>query len=171
MDIGDVMKKIIGVILLCILFGVGAYFGTLYLDNLRRGNDVKITVTFDDTETYTIESIEKMDKEKALKEWPYIMEVENTGKDKGLYQIIITETDKSTIKRDSLSYSLHLEDKEVTTGKLNDIKDNILYTGEIEGKTKQKYKLYIWVTNDVEKESVYEYKLEFNTIKSGGPGF
>ena len=43
MDIGDVMKKIIGVILLCILFGVGAYFGTLYLDNLRRGNDVRVT--------------------------------------------------------------------------------------------------------------------------------
>ena len=165
------MKKIIGVILLCILVGIGAYFGTLYLDNLKRGGDVKVTVTFDDTESYVIPSIEKMDKEKALKEWPYMLEVNNTGSGKGLYQIIITDLEKSTIKRDSLDYSLYLDDKEIGSGKLKDIKNNILYTGEINAKTKQKYKLYIWVTSDVEKESIYEYKLEFNTIKSGGPGF
>ena len=165
------MKKIIGVILLCIVFGVGAYYGTLYLDSLKKTGSVNVTVTFDDTETFKIESIEKMDKEKALKEWPYIMEVENSGSGKGLYQIIITDVLTSTIKRDTLDYSLYLEDKEVVSGKLKDIKDNILYTGEIEGKTKQKYKLYVWVTSEVEKESNYEYKLEFNTIKAGGPGF
>ena len=165
------MKRIIGVILLCAIIGVAAYFGTLYMDKLKKGGEVNVTVTFDDTETFKIESIEKMDKEKALKEWPYIMEVENSGSGKGLYQIILTDEKTSTIKRDKLSYSLYLDDKEVTEGKLEDIKDNILYTGEIEGKTKQKYKLYIWVTSDVEKDSVYEYKLEFNTIKAGGPGF
>ena len=165
------MKRIIGVIILCGIVGVGAYFGTLYMDKLRKGGEVNVEVTFDDTETYTIPSIDKMDKDKALKEWPYIMEVNNSGSGKGLYQIIITDEDKSTIKRDSLEYSLYLEDKEVTSGKLNEIKDNVLYTGEIEGNTKQKYKLYIWVTSEVEKDSIYEYKLEFNTIKSGGPGF
>lgn len=165
------MKKIIGVILLCIAIGVGAYFGTLYLDNLRKDGNVNVTVTFDDTETFTLETIEKMDKAKALKEWPYIINVENTGTGKGLYQIIISDTEKSTIKRDKLDYALQLNDKEVTSGKLKDLKDNILYTGEIEGKTKQNYKLFIWVTEEVEKESIYEYKLEFNTIKAGGPGF
>ncbi len=165
------MKKIIGVILLCLIIGVVAYFGTLYLDNLRKGGDVSVTVTFDDTEAYTIPSIEKMNKESALKEWPYMMEVNNTGSGKGLYQIIITDEKTSTIKRDKLEYLLYLDDKEIKSGKLNDIKDNILYTGEINGKTKQKYKLYIWVVSEVEKDSVYEYKLEFNTIKSGGPGF
>ncbi len=165
------MKRIIGVILLCAIIGVGTYFGTMYLDKMKKGGEVNVTVTFDDTETYTIPSIEKMDKDKALKEWPYIMEVDNKGDAKGLYQIIITDEKKSTIKREVLDYSLYLDDKEVTSGKLKDIKDNILYTGEIEGKSKQKYKLYIWVTNEVEKESIYEYKLEFNTIKAGGPGF
>ena len=165
------MKRIIGVILLCGIIGVVAYFGTFYLDKLKKGGDVNVTVTFDDHESFMIESIEKMDKEKALKEWPYIMEVENSGSGKGLYQIIITDTKKATIKRDNLEYSLYLNDTEVVDGKLNDIKDNILYTGEIEGKTKQKFKLYIWVTKEVEKESIYEYKLEFNTIKTGGPGF
>ena len=165
------MKKVIGIILLCLVCGVVAYFGTLYLDNLKKGGDVKIVVTFDDTETFTLESIEKMDKEKALKEWPYIMEVNNLGTGKGLYQVIITDMEKSTIKREVLDYALFLDDKEVATGKLKDVKDSILYTGEIEGKTKQQFKFYVWVTSDVEKESIYEYKLEFNTIKSGGPGF
>ena len=165
------MKKIIGVILLCLVIGVVGYYGTLYLDNLRRGGDVNVTVTFDDTETYIIPSIEKMNKDKALKEWPYMMDVENTGSGKGLYQIIITDKETSTIKRDKLDYSLYLDDKEIKSGKLNDVKDNVIYTGEINGKTKQRYKLYIWVNSDVEKESVYEYKLEFNTIKTGGPGF
>ena len=114
-----------------------------------------------------------MDKEKALKEWPYIMEVNNTGGGKGLYQILLTDVETSTIKRDDLDYVLLLDDKEVSNGNLGDIKNNVLYTGEILGNTKQKYKLYIWVIKEQEKEkeSNYEYKLEFNTIKSGGPGF
>lgn len=165
------MKKIIGVIFLCLIVGVVAYFGTYYLDKLRKGGDVNVTVTFDDTETYIIPSVKKMKREEALKEWPYIMEVENTGSGKGLYQIIITDGDEVTIKRDKLEYLLLLDDKEIANGKLGDIKNNILYTGEILGKTKQKYKLYIWVSSEVGENAKYEYKLEFNTIKSGGPGF
>lgn len=165
------MKRIIGVILLCLVIGVGAYFGTLYLDKLRKGGEVKVTVTFDDTESYVIPSVKKMTKEDALKEWPYIMNVENTGSGKGLFQIIITDVDTTTIKRDNLEYTLHLDDKEISSGILSNIKNNVLYTGEIEGNTKQKYMLYIWVTTEVDEKSVYEYKLEFNTIKTGGPGF
>ena len=165
------MKKIVSVILLCLVIGVVAYFGTYYLDKLRKGGEVNVTVTFDDTETYTIPSVKKMNKEAALKEWPYIMEVNNTGGGKGLYQIIIKDVEKATIKRDDLEYSLYLDEKEVTSGKLSDIKKDVLYEGEIAGNTKQKYKLYIWVTKDVEEKDIYEYKLEFNTIKSGGPGF
>jgi len=165
------MKRIIGVIILCAIIGVGAYFGTLYMDKLRKGGDVNVTVTFDDTETFTLESIKKMDKEMALKEWPYIINVENTGSGKGLYQVIITDMEKSTIKREKLEYSLLLNEKEVASGKLENIKDNVLYTGEIEGNSKQEFKLYVWVIDEVETDSLYEYKLEFNTIKSGGPGF
>ena len=167
------MKKIIGVILLCALIGVGTYFGTLYLDKLKNKGDVNVTVTFDDTETFKLETIKKMNKEEALKEWPYIMNVENTGEAKGLYQIIITDIETSTIPRDKLEYVLKLDDEEVTSGSLKDVKDNILYTGEIEGNTKQNYKLYIWVIVDAfnYEEDNYEYKLEFNTIKAGGPGF
>lgn len=164
------MKKLL-IILLCLVLGTLSYFGTRELDKLRKGGEVNLTVTFDDTETYVIPSVVKMDKEKALQEWPYIMEVTNTGKGKGLYQIIITDTEKSTIKRENLSYALYLDDKEIQNGELIEITKNILYTGSIDGNKTQKYKLYIWVSEEVEKDSIYEYKLEFNTIKEGGPGF
>ena len=121
------MKKIIGVILLCAIFGVGAYFGSLYIDKLGKGGEVKLTVTFDDTESYVIPSVKKMTKEEALKEWPYIMKVENTGEAKGLYQIIITDIETSTIKRDKLDYALLLDDKEIISGKLKDVQNNNLY--------------------------------------------
>ena len=165
------MKKIISVIIICLIIGVVSYFGTYYLDKLRKGGEVNVTVTFDDTDTYVIPSVKKMTKDEALSEWPYIMEVDNTGNGKGLYQIKITDIETSTIKREKLEYVLFLDDKEIVTGSLNEIKNDVLYTGEIGGNTKQKYKLYIWATEELDEKDTYEYKLEFNTIKSGGPGF
>lgn len=163
--------KIILMIALCLIVMGGAYFGTFLMDKAKRGGEVNVTVTFDDTKSYIIPNVKKMGKEDALKEWPYIITVENSGDAKGLYQIIITDMEDSTIKRDSLSYVLLLDDKEISEGKLKDIKNNVLYTYEIEGNVTQKYKLYIWVHDDVKEEDKYEYKLEFNTIKTGGPGF
>ena len=100
------------------------------------------------------------------------MHVENTGSNKGLYQIIIKDMKENTIKRDVLEYSLYLDDKEVKTGKLKDLKENILYTYEVNANTKQDYKLYIWANEEENVENpVYEYKLSFSVIKTGGPGF
>ena len=48
----------------------------------------------------------------------------------------------------------------------NASKKNVLYTGEINGNTKQKYKLYIWVTSDVDKDSVYA----FDVLRGRGQG-
>lgn len=167
------MKKVVKiflVIILCGMVGVVSYFGTLKLDQQKKGGDVSITVTFEDTEEYQIPSAKKMKKEDALKEWPYIFRINNSESGKALYQIIISETDKSTIKRDSLKYSLYLDDKEISEGKLKDLQKDILYTGSIEGEKEQTYKLYIWTEEELD-EGVYEYKLSFNTIKDGGPGF
>lgn len=187
------VKVIVITIILCIVFGIIGYFGTLLLDNIRRAGTPKIKITFDDSETYVIPSTKKLEKEEALKEWPYMMDVENSGDAKALYQIIITDLDSSNIKRDKLSYSLVLDEKEVSEGKLSELNNDVLYTYEIEKNQKQRYKLYIWVNSELEekndtqskenenkegkedkeeaRENVYEYQLKFNTIKKGGPGF
>ena len=165
------VKRNIIVIVLCIVFLIIGYFGTLYLDQNKNKGDVNLAVTFDDTKTYVIPNTSKLSKEEALIEWPYIINLDNKGEAKGLYQIIIHDIDTSTIKREDLEYCLLLNDKEIISSNLKDIKDNVLYTGNINGLEKQVYKLYIWVTNDIEKDNTYEYSLEFKTIKAGGPGF
>ena len=166
------IKRDIIVIIICVVFLVIGYFGTLFIDQNRNKGNVNLTVTFDDTKTYIIPVTSKLSKEEALKEWPYIINLENSGDAKGLYQIIINDIDTSTIKRDVLEYALFFNDKEIINGKLKDLKDNILYTGSINGKEKQEYKLYIWACDDIEDtEGKYEYSLEFKTIKAGGPGF
>ena len=151
-------------ILLCVVSGVLGYFVTLKFDMARKGGNVDLKVTFDDTETYVIPSIKKMSKEEALKEWPYKITVNNSGTAKGLYQILIEDVSES-IKRDSLDYALYLDEKVVSEGHLSDIKDNLLYTYEINANTTQKYDVYIWSTIDQEEKSTYEYKLTFNAIK------
>lgn len=164
------VKSIILIIILCLIMALASYYLTLLMDQKRRGGEVKVTVTFEDTETYVIPNTKKLDKEEALKEWPYIVHVENQGEAKGLYQIVISDLEENTLKRDELEYSLFLDSKEVAHGNLKDIKNNILYTYEIDKDTKQEYKLYIWAKEDKE-EAKYEYKLEFVVIRTGGPGF
>ena len=168
------MKKkimiIIMSIVLCMISGVLAYYITLKIDMARKGGSVDLKVTFDDTESYVIPSIKKMNKEEALKEWPYKITVNNSGTAKGLYQILIEDVSDS-IKREDLDYVLYLDEKEIKEGHLKDINDNLLYTYEINANTTQKYDLYIWSSVDQKDESTYEYKLTFNAIKAGGPGF
>ena len=63
----------------------------------------------------------------------------------------------------------------MVSNKLTNIKDDVLYTYEINGSEKQNYKLYIWVNNELDNKEDeklhYEYSLEFKTIKAFGPGF
>ena len=176
--------KIFIVLILCASCGVGTYFITYKIDKSKKGGDVKLTVTFDDTKTYKIPNVMKLDKDEALNEWPYIMHLNNKGTGKGIYQIIIKDVETSTIKREYLSYILYLSDKIVSEGKLKDLNNDILYTSYIDGKQEQEYSLYIWVSEELplkesnedgeeekEEDINYEYSLVFNTIKDGGPGF
>ena len=141
------------------------------MDKLKKGGEVNVSVTYEDVEEFTLENNKKLEKEEALKEWPYIFHVENTGNAKGLYQIKIIDLDGNTIKRDDLSFVFMMNDKEIKSGKLNELKDDILYNGEIDGNLKQDFKLYIWSNKDYEKEDIYKYKLDIVVIKTGGPGF
>lgn len=164
--------KIIILILCALLVGVGAYFGTYYLDMLRKGGNVDIKVTFDDTKTYVIPVNTKLSREDALKEWPYIFKIENNGNAKGLYQIIIEDIENSTIYRKDLDYVLILDDTEIVSGNLDKLDNNILYTSSIDGNKIQNYKLYIWSNSEETKsEDIYEYQIKLNAIKDGGPGF
>ena len=165
------VKLIVIGVILGILSGVMGYFGTLYLDKLKKGGEVNIKVTLEDTDEFKLENNKKQTKEDALKEWPYIFYIDNSGDGKGLYQIKMIDSESNTIKREDLSYVLLLDDKEIKSGKLGELKDNLLYQGEILGNIKQSFKLYVYLENDYQEEDLYQYKIDVVVIKSGGPGF
>ncbi len=163
--------KIIGIIFFTIVvFGI-SYITTYYVDNYHRKNlTTDINVTFEDTKEFSLTNTKVLSKDEAMKEWPYIFTIENNGKKKGLYQILINSFAESDINSDNLSYLLYLGDKLVKSGSISSIKDNVLYQDEIMAKNTKKYKMYVY--KDKEDEgTVYKYSLKLNAILDTGPGF
>lgn len=165
-----VKKVIIFIIISFIIIG-GSYIGTYYMDKFNDQGTANLKVVFDDTNTYQIPNVNKLTKEKALEEWPYMFTVSNSGDKKALYQIIIKDIEANTLERKNLHYLLMLDEKEVQEGLLSDISNDILYTGSIKKNTEQRYKLYIWQEDVEDTNLLYEYQLSFNAINDGGPGF
>lgn len=159
------------VVLILIISIVSSYFITMFVDKANnKGKEAIIDVVFDDNEYYVMPNSEVLDKETALLEWPYKFSVSNKGNTAGIYQIIILDDKDNDLKRDDLSYILFLDDKEIATGNLIDLKNDILYEGNIKKNSEQKYKLYIYKTKETEGKN-YKYSIKLNAILEGGPGF
>lgn len=139
--------KIIGFIGIC-LFAVGAsYFLTQYLDkNLYLNTELEVTL--EDSKEFSLESKEKLTKEEAIKIYPNTIKVENKSLKKVDYTLSIDN--KKTDNLDALSYVLYLNDEEVKSGDLKDLKDNLLYETKIGMKKTDTYKLYIYLNKDIE---------------------
>ena len=165
------VKRVILIIIYALLVVGISYVATYYIDKLNRGNGKAIIgVTFDDTDYYVIPNSDKLDKEKALLEWPYMFTIKNSGTKGGDYQILISDDEENDLKKDNLRYVLLLDDKEVADDKLNNIKDGILYTGKVLGNSEQRYKLYIYKYDNSEGKN-YKYTIKLKAIVEGGPGF
>ena len=151
--------KIIGFIGIC-LFAVGAsYFLTQYLDkNLYLNTELEVTL--EDTEEFSLESKETLTKEEAIKIYPNTIKVENKSLKKVDYTLSIDN--KKTDNLDALSYVLYLNDKEVKAGDLKDLKDNLLYETKVGMKKTDTYKLYIYLSKDVE-DIDYTYSIVVNS--------
>ena len=151
--------KIIGFIGIC-LFAVGAsYFLTQYLDkNLYLNTELEVTL--EDTKEFSLESKEKLTKEEAIKIYPNTIKVENKSLKKVDYSLSIDN--KKTDNLDALSYVLYLNDKEVKAGDLKDLKDNLLYETKVGMKKTDTYKLYIYLSKDVE-DIDYTYSIVVNS--------
>ena len=147
--------KIIGFIGLC-LFAVGAsYFLTQYLDkNLYLNTELEVTL--EDSKEFSLESKEKLTKEEAIKIYPNTIKVENKSLKKVNYTISIDN--KKTDNLDALSYVLYLNDEEVKSGDLKDLKDNLLYETKVGMKKTDTYKLYIYLNKDIE-DIDYSYSI------------
>ena len=150
--------KFILIIGICILMvGIG-YVVTKYLDKNLYLN-TNLLVTFEDTKEFNLESTEVLDKEKALDIYPNKFIVENKSLKGVKYDVVLKVLDDST--EENLEYILYLNDEEVKSGKIKDIKD-VLYTKSIGLKKKDYYKLYIYLTKEVSNPK-FNYKLEITS--------
>ena len=158
------MKKIIkriGLIILLLAVGALLAYGSYHISK-KFVKDTNVKITFEDNETFTLEDVSELSEEEALKLWPYIFHMENEGNREANFKLVISDV-SGDIKRDNLDYFLMRDDKKVASGHLKDLKDNILYKGEINKKEKNDYKLYIWVTSkDAGTKYEYSIKLEFD---------
>ncbi len=153
--------KRIGLIILLLAIGALLAYGSYHISK-KFVKDTNVKITFEDSESFTLEDVSELSEEEALKLWPYIFHMENEGNRKASFKFIISDI-SGDIKRESLDYYLMCDDKKVASGHLKEIKDNILYKGEIDKKVKQDYKLYIWNTKkDAGEKYEYNIKLEFN---------
>jgi len=162
-----VIKRIIIILVILALGALVAFASYHIFEKYIKKADLYLT--YEDNDGYVIPVVDVMTEEEALKEWPYIMHLENRGKRDTDYKLVIKDKD-GDIKREYLSYLLMEDDKKVASGKLSDLKDNIIYNGTIKGNKKitkenekHDYKLYIWVNKKIDGTK-YEYSitLEFN---------
>jgi len=163
--------KIIVIIIILFLAFIGSYVITNYVDGINKSKkEANIEVVFDDHDYYVIPNTNVLTEEDALLEWPYKFTIKNTGNSKGIYQIKISDHSENDINRDSLSYILYLDEKEIKKDTLKNIKNDVLYEGSINKNTEQKYKLYIYKNSENEGK-VYQYSIKINALLEGGPGF
>lgn len=167
-------RKVVRIILvlLILVISFGASYGITYIvdEKERNRKEASIDVVFDDNEFYVMPSSGVLTEEEALKEWPYKFKVSNKGNTRGIYQIAIKDDLENDLERDCLNYILYLDDKEVKKGKLNELKNNLLYEMTIDANKEQFYQLYIYKSME-DEGTVYKYSILFDAIMEGGPGF
>ena len=152
--------KLVVVIILAILSFFISYYVTSFLDrNLFKPID--LLITFEDTKDFTLENTNKMTKEEALLIYPYTFEIKNNGASVD-YQIILEDLKKENISRDDLEFILVRDGKEVKSGNLLYLKNNIIYKTNILEDEVSKYQLYVYVTSNKE-EIYYQYQIKVMT--------
>lgn len=152
--------KILGIIgILIFTMGI-SYIFTFYLEK-NNFQDVNLLVTFEDTEVFSLENLKKLEKEAALETYPYIFQIENKGKSSVDYEIKIIDKEITNLERKQLNYVLYLNNEEIKSGNLGELKDNLLYNTKINKKKTDIYKLYIYLNEDLE-DITYKYQLQVN---------
>ncbi|MBQ8472328.1 MAG: hypothetical protein IJ501_02365 [Bacilli bacterium] len=144
--------KIIGTLGL-ILFTTGLSYLITYQLDRDKFQDINILVTFEDSKEFTLENLNKLDKESAMLTYPYIFEVKNEGKSKTSYKIKIKNLELNNLEKENLNYILIKNDLEVKSGSLIDLEDNLLYNTNILKKEIDIYKLYIYLNQEIEDVS------------------
>ena len=158
------MKKMIllilaGIALFAFIFSTSMLWYNFFYDNDGENSTVSsLEVRLDEANnTINEDGLIPLDDETAKSLEPYSFEVENTNSTPSTYNVILEDTiisddssysSKELLSRSQLKYQLSLNGKVIKTGRLSDIKNNILDTRNISENRTNNYELRIYVSED-----------------------
>ena len=158
---------------------VGGYFWYLYFD-LNEGKTISDTVRLELLNNGAVNYFNAIFNEEETKIPTYYFRVKNSLNSATNYTLIFNEIkptdvndgcDSSTYyQRNELKYELKLDNKVIKTGRLSDIKDNVLDSNIIQGNTTNDYSLKISLADEegdasIEKHYHYSVNLKENNEK------
>lgn len=159
------MKRVIllvlaGVALFAFIFATSMlWYRFFYNDNVSGTNNVSsVTIQLDDQNNVIDESgLIPLDDDSARILTPYEFSVKNNGDNNYAYNVLledsiisddITYSSKELLSRSQLRYQLILNGKEIKTGDLDDIKNNVLDVRVISSSQTNNYQLRIYVSEE-----------------------
>lgn len=159
------MKRVIllvlaGVALFAFIFATSMlWYRFFYNDNVSGTNNVSsVTIQLDDQNNVIDESgLIPLDDDSARTLTPYEFSVKNNGDNNYAYNVLledsiisddITYSSKELLSRSQLRYQLILNGKEIKTGDLDDIKNNVLDVRVISSSQTNNYQLRIYVSEE-----------------------
>lgn len=158
------MKKMIllilaGIALFAFIFSTSMLWYNFFYDNDGENSTVSsLEVRLDEANnTINEDGLIPLDDETAKSLEPYSFGVENTNSTPSTYNVILEDTiisddasysSKELLSRSQLRYQLSLNGKVIKTGRLSDIKNNILDTRNISENRTNNYELRIYVSED-----------------------
>ncbi len=98
---------------------------------------------------------------------PYTFRIANKNQFDTKYKVVLTDNSKSkdSISRDKLQYRLVLNNKVIATGKLSEIKNDIIDSRVITKGTTNRYEFKVWLLEDDDYENtVYTYSIKVVSI-------
>lgn len=161
-----------GIVLVVSIFLISFYSWEYF--NKRKPNlsGSKLEIVLSDDQELDLADQAPVDNNSASTVTPYVFSVKNSGKSTGKYEILledfISDGGDQLLSRSVLDYQLKSGGVIVSSGKLGDIKNNILITGEINPETSRKYELRIWVRDNTPTDDwvgrTYNYNVKVNQI-------
>lgn len=173
---------IIGFICVIIFIVIGSYFwfwffldyhsnGRFSNDNIGQGKVILVDVE-------SVNSTDEESKENGDDSPSYIFKVNNNKTSSANYVLYLEETpynmvndgctSETTLQRDDLSYQLTLNGKVIKSGKMTEIKDNILDEQFINIDVSNHYELKIWINEEADawEGKHYHYKVVLKEAKA-----
>lgn len=90
----------------------------------------------------------------GLKNKPYVFEVKNKNKHNVSYKLFINDStdnikNENVLSRNNLKFQLKLNDKIILSDSLGNLKNNVLDTNYVNGKSSNRYELVIWLSDEL----------------------